>query len=88
MLTPTLPEKPTVSTSSLAVYIVPSEQNLFVQGFEEHVYLSRPPTILRGSLVVKVLKPTKIKSISLTFKGIQRTDWPEGIPPKRTNITK
>ncbi|KAG8202540.1 hypothetical protein GWM34_02697, partial [Candida africana] len=88
VLTPTLPEKPTVSTSSLAVYIVPSEQNLFVQGFEEHVYLSRPPTILRGSLVVKVLKPTKIKSISLTFKGIQRTDWPEGIPPKKNQYNE
>lgn len=88
VLTPTLPEKPTVSTSSLAVYIVPSEQNLFVQGFEEHIYLSRPPTILRGSLVVKVLKPTKIKSISLTFKGIQRTDWPEGIPPKKNQYNE
>ncbi|KAL6454190.1 ALY2 Arrestin-related trafficking adapter 3 [Candida maltosa Xu316] len=88
IFTPNLPDKPTVSTTSLAVYIIPSEQNLFVQGFEPHEYMTRPPTLLRGSLVIKVLKPTKIKSISLTFKGVQRTDWPEGIPPKKNQYNE
>lgn len=32
---------------------------------------------------MRVLKPCKLKSISLSFRGIQKTDWPEGIPPKR-----
>ncbi|RCK64863.1 Arrestin-related trafficking adapter 3 [Candida viswanathii] len=85
---PNLPDKPTVSTSSFAAYIVTSEQNLFVQGFEPHEYMSRPPTLLRGSLVIKVFKPTKIKTIGLTFKGIQRTDWPEGIPPKKNQYNE
>ncbi|KAI5963181.1 uncharacterized protein KGF55_002973 [Candida pseudojiufengensis] len=80
---PTLPDKPTTSTSSIQAYIIPSEKNLFVQGFDQHEYSSRPPTILRGSLFIRVLKPSKIKSITLTFKGIQRTEWPEGIPPKK-----
>lgn len=80
---PTLPDKPTTATSSLAAYIIPSEPVLFVQGFEPHEYESRPPTLLRGSLYIRVFKPTKIKSIALSFKGIQRTDWPEGIPPKK-----
>ena len=84
ILLPNLPDKPTVSTSSFAAYIIPSERNLFVQGFEPHEYMARPPTLLRGSLVIKVFKPTKIKSINLTFKGVQRTDWPEGIPPKKS----
>ena len=80
---PTLPDKPTTGTSSLAAYIIPSEPVLFVQGFESHEYESRPPTLLRGSLYIRVFKPTKIKSITLSFKGVQRTDWPEGIPPKK-----
>ncbi|KAG5419897.1 hypothetical protein I9W82_001777 [Candida metapsilosis] len=83
MFLPTLPDKPTTATSSLAAYIIPSEPVLFVQGFEPHEYESRPPTLLRGSLYIRVFKPTKIKSITLSFKGVQRTDWPEGIPPKK-----
>lgn len=88
ILLPNLPDKPTVSTSSFAAYIIPSERNLFVQGFEPHEYMARPPTLLRGSLVIKVFKPTKIKSINLTFKGVQRTDWPEGIPPKKNQYNE
>ncbi|CAK9440070.1 uncharacterized protein LODBEIA_P41700 [Lodderomyces beijingensis] len=83
---PTLPEKPTASTQSIAAYIVPSEQNLFVQGFDQQEYSSRPPTILRGALFIRILKPTKIKAINLSFKGVQRTEWPEGIPPKKNQF--
>lgn len=82
-LIPQLPDKPLVQTLSLHVYIVPAEKHLFVQGFEPHEYENRPPTLLRGCLVVRVLKPTKLKLISLTFRGTQRTEWPEGIPPKK-----
>ncbi|RLV96625.1 Arrestin-related trafficking adapter 3 [Spathaspora sp. JA1] len=82
-LLPQLPEKPTCSTSSIQVYIIPTEQNLFVEGFDAQEYSSRPPTLLRGCLYLRVIKPVKIKSITLTFKGIQRTEWPEGIPPKK-----
>ncbi|EGW30496.1 uncharacterized protein SPAPADRAFT_143507, partial [Spathaspora passalidarum NRRL Y-27907] len=82
-LLPPLPDKPTCSTSSIQVYIIPTEQNLFVEGFDAQEYGSRPPTLLRGCLYVRVLKPTKIKSITLSFKGVQRTEWPEGIPPKK-----
>ncbi|WLF81808.1 hypothetical protein PVL30_005608 [Lodderomyces elongisporus] len=88
IFTPTLPDKPTCSTSSLSVYIIPSEQNLFVQGFDPREYISRPPTILRGTLFIRVIKPTKIKSISLSFRGVQRTEWPEGIPPKKNSYAE
>lgn len=83
ILLPTLPEQPLFLTSSIQVYIVPAEKRLFVQGFKPVEFEGLPPTLLRGSLVVRVLKPTKIKSITLKFRGVQKTDWPEGIPPKR-----
>lgn len=60
-----------------------AEPILFLQGMDHHEY-SRTPAILRGSLVLRVTKPTKIKAISLTFRGRARTEWPEGIPPKKT----
>ena len=83
-LIPNLPSKPLAQSGSIQVYIIPAEKNLFVQGFEPHEYESQPPTLLRGVLVVRILKPCKVKSIRLSFKGIQKTDWPEGIPPKKT----
>lgn len=84
VLIPQLPDKPLSQTLSLQVYIIPAENHLFVQGFEPHEYENRPPTLLRGCLLIRVLKPTKLKLISLLFKGTQRTEWPEGIPPKKS----
>ncbi|KAA8915247.1 hypothetical protein TRICI_002604 [Trichomonascus ciferrii] len=34
-----------------------------------------PPSILRGSILLKLTKPTKLKSLSLTFSGKCRTSW-------------
>jgi arrestin-related trafficking adapter 3/6 len=42
--------------------------------------------MLRGSLILKLLKPTKIKAITLVFRGRARTEWPEGIPPRKTEF--
>lgn len=83
VLLPQLPPQPQALLLSIQIYIVPAEKHLFVQGYKPHEYEGRPPTLLRGCLVVRVLKAAKIKHISLSFKGSQRTDWPEGIPPKR-----
>ncbi|KAK6203275.1 uncharacterized protein RJT21DRAFT_130074 [Scheffersomyces amazonensis] len=85
---PQLPDKPLASTGGIQVYIIPAEKNLYVQGFEAHEYAERPPTILRGCLYLRITKSSKIKSITLTFKGTQRTDWPEGIPPKKTQFAE
>ncbi|OBA20472.1 hypothetical protein METBIDRAFT_42960, partial [Metschnikowia bicuspidata var. bicuspidata NRRL YB-4993] len=82
-LLPQLPRLPLILTSTLQVYVVPAEKHLFVQGFKPAEYETRPPTLLRGSLVLRVSKPNKIRAVSLTFKGTQKTDWPEGIPPRR-----
>lgn len=83
VLLPQLPDHPLVLSSSLQVYLVPTEKHLFVQGFKPLEFEGVPPTLLRGCLVLRVLKPTRIRSINLLFKGVQRTDWPEGIPPKK-----
>lgn len=85
---PNTSSKPLVSTASIQVYIIPAEKNLYVDGFLALEYENRPPTLLRGCLYLRVLKPAKIKSINLHFKGIQRTDWPEGIPPKKVNYAE
>lgn len=34
--------------------------------------------MLRGKLLVKINKATKVKGITLAFKGRSRTEWPEG----------
>ncbi|RKP31563.1 hypothetical protein METBISCDRAFT_13831, partial [Metschnikowia bicuspidata] len=82
-LMPNLPEIATAKNSALEIYIVPTEDTLFVQGFKPAEYELRPPCLLRGLLVVRVLRSTRIRSIVLKFSGILQTNWPEGIPPKR-----
>ncbi|KAG5359489.1 Arrestin-related trafficking adapter 3 [Yarrowia sp. C11] len=73
------------SSGSVSIGIVLAEKNLFVHGFDHHEQEQQPPALLRGSLIVKVSKSTKIKSINLSFRGIARTEWPEGIPPKKVD---
>ena len=85
---PLLPDRPLAQTSTIQIYIIPAEEKLFVQGFDTNEYSERPPTLLRGCLCLRVLKPSKIKSISVLFKGQQRTDWPEGIPPKKNTFVE
>ncbi|KAH3660446.1 hypothetical protein OGAPHI_007032 [Ogataea philodendri] len=78
-----LPSQPTAESGSVKLYLIQAEQNLFLEGFSEEETKDRPPTILRGCLFVRILRPVKIKSISLKLTAVARTDWPEGIPPKR-----
>ncbi|KAI5807131.1 hypothetical protein EDC01DRAFT_700178 [Geopyxis carbonaria] len=79
-------EKPQASTSggAISMTIQLAEPTLFLQGFEQGVQSDRPPAMLRGSFVLKVTKPAKIKTVTLTFRGRARTEWPEGIPPKKS----
>lgn len=55
-----------------------AEPVLFLQGFDHSDAAHRSHAMLRGSLIVRVTKPTKMKAITLTFKGRARTEWPEG----------
>ncbi|GAA5823094.1 hypothetical protein JCM11251_007483 [Rhodosporidiobolus azoricus] len=45
-----------------------------------------PPAMLRGLLTVTLSKPSRIKDISVRLRGIARTDWPEGIGPRRLDV--
>jgi hypothetical protein len=73
-------EKPQASSSGGAVTmtIQMAEPILFLQGLDGSES-SRRPAMLRGSLVLRVTKPTKIKAVTLTFRGRARTEWPEGM---------
>lgn len=84
---------PLTHSGSVQVFIKLVEPVIFLQGFESskhshHQNENLQSSILRGSLIVRVTKPTKLKSINLNFKGHCRTEWPEGIPPKRNEFVE
>lgn len=77
-----LPEdKPLASGNGVSVSVTLTEPVLFLQGFEQSDSSDRSTAMLRGTLHLKVTKPTKIKAITLKFRGKALTKWPEG---KRT----
>jgi hypothetical protein len=74
-----LDEKPIASGNGVTVSIALAEPSLFLQGFEQgDLAANRSTAMLRGSLVLKFTKITKIKTVSLKFKGTATTKWPEG----------
>lgn len=79
-------EKPVATGNGVSVVISLAEPVLFLQGFDANDPTTHTTTMLRGSLLLKVQKQAKLKSISLNFKGKSETEWPEGIPPKRTEF--
>lgn len=79
-----LPPNPNTQSGSVKLYIIVAENNLFVEGFSSDESSLRPPALLRGCLFIRISKPVKIKSLTLKFSGVSRTEWPEGIPPKKT----
>lgn len=79
-------ESEVISSGSLSLSIVLAEEVLYLRGFSPAEWVDRAPSLLRGTLVVRAHKPVKVKAISLTFKGLARTEWPEGIPPRKSEI--
>ncbi|KAI9737984.1 MAG: hypothetical protein M1834_009354 [Cirrosporium novae-zelandiae] len=79
-------EKPVASGNGIAVSIALTEPVLFLQGFEQSDSSHRATTMLRGALHLKITKSAKIKTISLNFRGKAETEWPEGIPPRKTEF--
>ncbi|GAA5938881.1 uncharacterized protein JCM15063_004897 [Sporobolomyces koalae] len=47
-----------------------------------------PPALLRGLLTVTLSKPTRVKEIQVRLKGTAKTDWPEGIGPRRLDVVE
>lgn len=79
-------QKPIATGNGVSVYLQTAEPVLFLQGFDANDPTSHTTTMLRGSLLIRCTKQAKLKSISLKFQGKSETDWPEGIPPKRTEF--
>ncbi|KAG0668037.1 hypothetical protein C6P45_005127 [Maudiozyma exigua] len=79
---------PLKHSAHIQIFIRLAEPVVFFQGFETQHNGDRLPAVLRGSLVVRILKATKLKNISLAFKGYTRTEWPEGIPPKKQEFVE
>lgn len=78
-----LPKRPNASSGSVKLYIIFAEPHIFLEGFSKEEMEQRPPAVLRGCLFIRISKPVRIKRISLKLEGVSRTDWPEGIPPKK-----
>jgi hypothetical protein len=65
-----------------------AEPNIFLTGFDHDHHTRRggqsTSALLRGKLQLNVSKNVKIKSVTLRLVGKARTEWPEGIPPQKT----
>lgn len=79
ILTNTIPdEKPVASGGNITVSVALAEPMLYVHGFEQDETSERSTAMLRGSLHLRVTKSTKIKAVTLKFRGLATTLWPEG----------
>lgn len=82
-------QKPVASGSGVTVSINLTEPVLFLQGFDQAHANDNVPgntAMLRGTLHLRVVKSTKIKAVTLKFKGRAVTKWPEGIPPRKIDF--
>jgi hypothetical protein len=75
-------DKPMAAGRGISCRIQLAEPHVYVYGLKpanRDIASSHfPPAIIRGKLILKVEKPTKIKAVTLNFFGQQRTEWPEG----------
>lgn len=72
-------EKPLASGSGVSLSIALAEPVLFLQGFDQSELGNQNTTMLRGSFHLRVSKAAKIKTVSLSFRGLAETEWPEGM---------
>ncbi|KAL2155685.1 hypothetical protein VTH82DRAFT_427 [Thermothelomyces myriococcoides] len=83
-------QKPMATGSGVSCSILLAEPNVFLSGFEHDRHTRRSvqstSALLRGKLQLNVSKNVKIKSITLKLVGKARTEWPEGIPPAKSEV--
>ncbi|KAK2592539.1 hypothetical protein QQS21_009754 [Conoideocrella luteorostrata] len=84
--------KPVASGSGVSCSILLAERNIFLHGFDHDGNVPRDgqggTALLRGKLQLNVTKNVKIKAIQLKLLGRARTEWPEGIPPLKQEISQ
>ena len=82
--------KPVASGSGVQCSILLAEPNVFLSGFDHDGNSQREGTsgtaLLRGRLQLNVTKNIKVKAVQLKLVGRARTEWPEGIPPLKTDL--
>lgn len=71
-------EKPVAAGNGVSVSIHLTEPQLFLQGYDFTNSSTRSTAMLRGTMHLKVAKGAKIKAVSLRFRGLAQTRWPEG----------
>ncbi|KAG6150223.1 hypothetical protein E4U34_001198 [Claviceps purpurea] len=84
--------RPVASGSGVSCSILLAESNIFLHGFDHDGHMARGDhggtALLRGKLQLNVTKNVKIKAIQLKLMGRARTEWPEGIPPLRQEVSQ
>lgn len=73
-----------LSSAGVTASLVLADPTIFLSGFSKQDQAECAPALIRGSLLLRVSKTIKVKGINLNFKGISRTDWPEGIPSDKS----
>ncbi|RDW88772.1 hypothetical protein BP6252_00804 [Coleophoma cylindrospora] len=83
-------EKPICSGNGVSVSILLAEPVIYLVGLDHDGTTSHSSNnsaaILRGRLQLNVTKSAKIKAVTMKFTGRARTEWPEGIPPAKTEL--
>ncbi|KAH6612209.1 hypothetical protein B0J18DRAFT_414321 [Chaetomium sp. MPI-SDFR-AT-0129] len=83
-------QKPVASGSGVSCSILLAEPNVFLTGLDHDHHTRRSvqstSALLRGKLQLNVSKNVKIKSVTLKLVGKARTEWPEGIPPAKSEL--
>ncbi|PGH17649.1 hypothetical protein AJ79_01011 [Helicocarpus griseus UAMH5409] len=79
-------EQIVATSNGITVSICLAEPVLFLEGFERNDLDARKTSILRGTLRLRLSKSAKIKKVSLNFKGLGQTNWPEGLSHKKSQL--
>ncbi|KAI9745152.1 MAG: hypothetical protein M1818_001430 [Claussenomyces sp. TS43310] len=81
------PEKPIASANGISCSIRLAEPHVYLTGFDLENRSSggqNSTALIRGTLILNITKSIKIKAVTLSFCGKARTEWPEGIPPSKS----
>lgn len=76
-----LDESPKSKSNSLSIRLTESAVFLSTDGHAAHVrgrHYEQRSTLLRGLLILQLVKPTKIKSIDVELTAKATSAWPEG----------
>jgi hypothetical protein len=72
-------DRPVATATGVSCSILLDEPHIYLTGFEhDRNHHPNSTAMIRGTLLLDITKSTKIKTVTLTFSGKARTEWPEG----------